>query len=196
MKSIFSALVVAVCFVISSPFVYADKKDKGRKEGNRGENRRGSVKHDGGRKRDHQDNRNVDRQKDDKRMRDDRANHEQARPEVRREDRRESRHESREWRGRHSRRGHHHPSHWGGSSWSFYAGVGGFGYYYGPRYYGCHTYYYPVAVYYRPDYVVREHYWYLSSREGICPGHGFAHDDGYCEYWYDDDGGVEVRWWP
>ena len=188
MKTSLFTLAVFACFIFASPFVYADKKGD-RKGGNKG-GRGDRVNRERRQSRPDNVGRDDRRQRDNRPMRDDRVNRERRAN----HDRREGRRETRDWREYRNR--HHHPRHWGGSSWGLYVGVGGLNYYYGPRYYSSYTYYYPIAPWYRPHYVVWEHYWYLSSREGICPGHGFAHDDGYCEYWYDDRGGVEVRWWP
>ncbi len=90
-------------------------------------------------------------------------------------------------------RHHRHPHHWGGdrSSWKWYVGTGGVGFYYGPRYATCHNYYYPVAPW-RPQvgYSPWMSYYYFYSADP-CPIHGYIHR-GYCQYFYDDDGGCEV----
>lgn len=94
-------------------------------------------------------------------------------------------------RHRDNSRRHHYPSHWGDNSrWSLYAGTGGFGFYLGPSYRGCRTEYYPVAPWRPVHYSSWENYYYFYSSNS-CPIHGFIHT-GYCQYYYDDSGGVEV----
>ncbi len=88
-----------------------------------------------------------------------------------------------------------HPHHWGnGSHWNWYAGTNGLGFYYGPRYTSCHNYYYPVAPWRPVVYQPWVQHWYFYSADP-CLIHGYIHE-GYCEYYYDDDGGCEVFWFP
>lgn len=98
-------------------------------------------------------------------------------------------------RDRHFGDHHRHPHHWGnGSHWNWYAGTGGFGFYYGPRYGSCHNYYYPVAPWRPVAYYPWTHYYYFYGPDS-CPIHRYRHA-GYCEYYYDDGGGVELFWFP
>ena len=86
-----------------------------------------------------------------------------------------------------------YPHHWGGdrSGWSWHMGVGGFEYCYGPRYATYRNFYYPIAPW-RPTvgYWPWTKYYYFYSADP-CPIHRYIHE-GYCEYYYDDDGGCEV----
>lgn len=84
-----------------------------------------------------------------------------------------------------------HPHHWGRDHQSgWYAGTNGFGYF-SRSYTSCHNYYYPRHPAWVPG-VCRpwERQWYFYSANP-CPIHNFIHD-GYCEYYFDDNGGCEV----
>lgn len=83
-----------------------------------------------------------------------------------------------------------HPHYWGGPGWNWYAGTSGVGFYYGPRYTSCYNYYYPVAPWRPVAYQPWTHYYYFYGSDP-CPIHKYIHH-GYCEYYYDDNGGLEV----
>jgi len=85
-----------------------------------------------------------------------------------------------------------HPHHWGNElQWSVYAGENGVAIYYGRRYTSCYNFYYPSHSLKMPGvYHPWETHWYFYSATP-CPVHKYIHE-GYCEYYFDDDGGCEV----
>lgn len=88
---------------------------------------------------------------------------------------------------------------WRRMGWGFNVGIGGLDFYYGPMVDGCYPYYYPRAVFYPRVWVVGEcySYWYgCPLYPNGCPIHGYHHRRGYCEWYYDEFGGMEFRYYP
>jgi hypothetical protein len=106
----------------------------------------------------------------------------------------------------HHYRSHHRYSHrdWQRNGWSLGVnlsrGGSGLNFYFGPMiddsYYPC---YYPRAVYYPRVWVVNEcyAYWYgCPLYSDGCPVHGYHHREGYCEWYYNEYGGMDFRYYP